>query len=120
MQTTHDASPPERRGPLAGLTVIDASQLFAGPLIATVLGDFGADVIKVEHPRGDALRTTGYQKDGKGVLWKVVSRNKKCVTMDLSRPAGAELFKQLAAGADVVLDGFRPETMERWGVGWDV
>ncbi len=121
MQTTHDASPPDTHsGPLAGLTVIDACQLFAGPLIATILGDFGADVIKVEHPRGDALRTTGYQKDGKGIWWKVVSRNKKCLTLDIGRPAGAELFKQLVAGADVLLDGFRPGTMERWGVGWEV
>jgi crotonobetainyl-CoA:carnitine CoA-transferase CaiB-like acyl-CoA transferase len=116
-----DASPPDpQKGPLAGLTVIDASQLFAGPLIATMLGDFGADVIKVEHPRGDALRATGYQKDGKGILWKVVSRNKKCITMDIGHPAGADLLRQLVAGADVLLDGFRPGTMERWGVGWDV
>jgi formyl-CoA transferase len=120
MRTSHDAFPPEGRGALAGLTVIDASQLFAGPLIATILGDFGAEVIKVEHPRGDALRTTAYQKDGKGLLWKVVSRNKKCITLDLSQPDAAEVFRQLAASADVVIDGFRPQTMERWGVGWDV
>ena len=110
----------ETVGPLAGLTVIDACQLFAGPMVATVLGDFGADVLKIEHPKGDALRTTGYQKDGKGLWWKVVSRNKRCITLDIGEPEGAELFKRLAADADVVLEGFRPGTMERWGVGWDV
>jgi crotonobetainyl-CoA:carnitine CoA-transferase CaiB-like acyl-CoA transferase len=108
------------RGALAGLTVIDACQLFAGPLIATILADFGATVIKVEHPRGDPLRTTGYIKEGKGLWWKVVSRNKRCITLDIGEPAGAEAFKKLAAHADVVLEGFRPGTMERWGVGWDV
>jgi crotonobetainyl-CoA:carnitine CoA-transferase CaiB-like acyl-CoA transferase len=107
-------------GPLAGLKVVDASQLFAGPIVATVMGDFGADVIKIEHPKGDALRLTGYQKDGKGLWWKVVSRNKRCITLDLGEPEGAELFKRLVADADVVLEGFRPGAMERWGLGWDV
>jgi crotonobetainyl-CoA:carnitine CoA-transferase CaiB-like acyl-CoA transferase len=107
-------------GPLTGLKVLDACQLFAGPIVSTMLADFGADVIKVEHPKGDSLRTTGYQKDGKGLWWKVVNRNKRCVTLDLGESRGAELFKQLAADADVVLEGFRPGTMERWGLGWDV
>jgi crotonobetainyl-CoA:carnitine CoA-transferase CaiB-like acyl-CoA transferase len=111
---------PPLAGPLDGLRVLDACQLFAGPMIATVLGDFGAEVIKLEHPSGDALRTTGYQKDGVGLWWKVISRNKKCVTLDFHHPEGVELFKRLAADADVVLEGFRPGTMERWGLGWDV
>ncbi|MEA2683687.1 MAG: hypothetical protein QOK05_2015 [Chloroflexota bacterium] len=111
-----DAGP----GPLDGLTVIDAGQLFAAPMIATMYGDFGANVIKVEHPRGDSLRTTGYLKEGLGIWWKVVSRNKRCVTLDLSQPAGAEVFKRLVATADLVIEGFRPGTMERWGLGWDV
>src|SRR5450759_3321478 len=109
-----------QNGPLSGLTVVDACTLFAGPLIATVFGDFGATVIKVEHPRGDPLRSTGYLKEGKGLWWKVVSRNKKCVTLDIGEPKGAEVFKKLAADADIVLEGFRPGTMERWGLGWDV
>jgi crotonobetainyl-CoA:carnitine CoA-transferase CaiB-like acyl-CoA transferase len=107
-------------GPLAGLTVIDACQLFAGPMAATVLGDYGADVIKIEHPKGDALRTTGYQKDGKGLWWKVVSRNKRCISLDLGEPEGADVLLSLARDADVLLEGFRPGTMERWGLGWDV
>lgn len=111
---------PPKAGPLTGVTVVDACQLFAGPLISTILGDFGATVIKVEHPRGDPLRATGYQKEGKGLWWKVVSRNKKCVTLDIGEPAGAAVFKRLAEHADVVLEGFRPGTMERWGVGWEV
>jgi crotonobetainyl-CoA:carnitine CoA-transferase CaiB-like acyl-CoA transferase len=106
-------------GPLADLTVIDACTLFAGPLIGTIFGDFGATVIKVEHPRGDALRTTGYLKNGKGLWWKVVSRNKKCVTLDLGHPASAGVFKRLVKKADILLEAFRPGTMERWGLGWD-
>jgi crotonobetainyl-CoA:carnitine CoA-transferase CaiB-like acyl-CoA transferase len=116
----NDSQPTESTaGPLAGLKVIDACQIFAGPMAATVLGDFGADVIKIEHPRGDALRTTGYQKEGKGLWWKVVSRNKRCITLDLGEPAGAELCKRLIKDADVLLEGFRPGTMERWGLGWE-
>ena len=107
-------------GPLRGLKVIDACQLFAGPLIATILADFGAEVIKIEHPRGDPLRATGYLKEGKGLWWKVVSRNKKCITLDIGEPDGAELLKRLATEADVLIEGFRPRTMERWGVGWEV
>jgi crotonobetainyl-CoA:carnitine CoA-transferase CaiB-like acyl-CoA transferase len=111
---------PTSPGPLSDLTVIDACTLFAGPLVSTIFGDFGATVIKVEHPRGDALRTTGYLKDGKGLWWKVVSRNKKCVTLDLSHPAATEVFKRLVTQADVLLEAFRPGTLERWGLGWDV
>ena len=105
-------------GPLAGLKVIDAATLFAGPVIASLLGDFGADVVKIEHPSGDALRKTGYQKDGVPLWWKVVSRNKRCVTLDLKR--GQDVFKRLVAGADVLIENFRPGTLERWGLGWDV
>jgi crotonobetainyl-CoA:carnitine CoA-transferase CaiB-like acyl-CoA transferase len=121
MKNTQSKSTTENgQGPLSGLTVIDACTLFAGPLIATIYGDYGANVIKVEHPRGDPLRTTGYIKEGKGLWWKVVSRNKKCITLDIGEPQGAEVFKKLVVDADVVLEGFRPGTMERWGVGWDV
>ena len=105
--------------PLAGLRVIDVSTLFAGPLIATFLADFGADVIKVEHPRGDALRTLGWSKDGVSLWWLVVNRNKRCVTLDLSKLAGQELLKQLARDADLLVENFRPGTLERWGLGYD-
>ncbi|MGE0854368.1 MAG: CaiB/BaiF CoA transferase family protein [Hyphomicrobiaceae bacterium] len=105
-------------GPLEGLRVIDAASLFAGPVIASLLGDFGADVIKVEHPTGDALRKTGYMKDGVPLWWKVVGRNKRCITLDLKQ--GGDIFKRLVAGADVLVENFRPGTLEKWGLGWDV
>ncbi len=105
--------------PLEGLKVIDVSTLFAGPLVATLLADFGADVIKVEHPRGDALRTLGWAKDGVSLWWLVVNRNKRCVTLDLSKPTGQELLRQLVRDADMVVENFRPGTLERWGLGYD-
>src|SRR5215208_7978393 len=89
------------RQALEGIKIIDAATLFAGPLAATVLGDFGAKVIKVEHPNGDPSRSHGWAKDGVGLGWKMLGRNKRCVTLSLSKPEGAELFKKLARGADV-------------------
>jgi crotonobetainyl-CoA:carnitine CoA-transferase CaiB-like acyl-CoA transferase len=105
------------RSALDGIRIIDAATLIAGPFVATVLGDFGADVIKVEHPRGDPVRTHGHQKDGVGLWWKVVGRNKRTMTIDLNRPEGQEIFCRLAATADVVIENFRPGTLERWHVG---
>ncbi|MDI2030850.1 CoA transferase [Saccharopolyspora sp. TS4A08] len=104
---------------LGGLKVLDASTLFAGPLAATLLGDHGADVIKIEHPRGDPARTHGSQKDGVGLWWKMLARNKRAITLVLSTPRGRELFLDLAADADVVIENFRPGTLERWGLGWE-
>lgn len=106
-------------GPLRGIRVLDLATIFAGPLIATVLGDFGADVIKIEHPRGDPLRGHGYQKEGVPLWWKVVGRNKRTVTLDLSRPEGQALLLRLATGADVLIENFRPGTLERWNLGPD-
>ena len=107
--------------PLRGITVLDCATLFAGPLAATILGDFGADVIKVEHPsKGDPSRGHGQQKDGVGLWWKMLGRNKKTVTLDLKNPAGADLFRRLADRADVVIENFRPGTLERWGLAPDV
>jgi crotonobetainyl-CoA:carnitine CoA-transferase CaiB-like acyl-CoA transferase len=103
--------------PLAGVRVLDVATLFAGPLAATVLGDFGAEVVKVEHPRGDPVRLHGPTKDGVPLWWKVVGRNKRAVTLDLSRPAGQELLLRLVATADVLVENFRPGTLERWGLG---
>ncbi|HEX2173383.1 MAG TPA: CoA transferase [Dehalococcoidia bacterium] len=110
---------PQGDPPLAGLKVLDCATLFAGPLLATMLGDFGAEVIKIEHPRGDPVRGHGYQKAGISLWWKVISRNKKAITLTLSRPEGAELFKRLAGQADVVVENFRPGTLERWGIGYE-
>ena len=105
--------------PLEGLRVLDVATLFAGPVIATLMADFGADVIKVEHPRGDALRGFGWQKEGLSLWWALISRNKRCVTLDLNQQRGQALLKKLAADADVLIENFRPGTMERWGLGYE-
>jgi crotonobetainyl-CoA:carnitine CoA-transferase CaiB-like acyl-CoA transferase len=106
--------------PLAGIRVIEAATLFAAPLAGMFLGDFGAEVIKIEHPdRPDPARGHGPSKDGVGLWFKSLARNKRLVTLDLSRPEGAALLLRLAESADVVLENFRPGTIERWGVGWD-
>ena len=106
--------------PLEGLRVVDCATLFAGPVIASLLGDYGADVVKVEHPRGDGLRSMGWQKDGVSLWWALVGRNKRCVTLTLSDPRGQELMTQLVADADVLIENFRPGTLERWNLGPDV
>lgn len=105
-------------GPLSGTRVIDASTVYAGPLAAQLLGDFGADVIKVEHPvKGDSLRGHGHQKDGVPLWWKVVARNKRCLGLDLGDPDGADIFRRLIGNADVLIENFRPGILERWGLG---
>ena len=105
---------------LDGVRVVEAATLFAAPLAGMLLGDYGADVIKVEHPiRADPARGHGPSKDGAGLWFKALARNKRLVTLDLSKPEGARLFLELAADADVVLENFRPGTLERWGLGWD-
>ncbi|GLF94240.1 CaiB/BaiF CoA transferase family protein [Streptomyces yaizuensis] len=104
---------------LGGLRVLDLATLFAGPLAATLLGDFGADVIKVEHPnRPDPSRGHGPARDGVGLWWKLLGRNKRTITLDLSDPGGRDTLLRLAATADVVIENFRPGTLERWGLGW--
>jgi crotonobetainyl-CoA:carnitine CoA-transferase CaiB-like acyl-CoA transferase len=104
------------QGPLAGITVVDAASLYAGPLAATYLGDFGAEVIKVEHPDGgDPLRQFG----GDDRSWKWVGRNKQSVPLDLNDSAGREAFRDLVAEADVLVESFRPGTLESWNLGWE-
>jgi len=105
--------------PLEGIRVIDAGTLFAGPWIATYMGDFGAEVIKIEHPKGDSLRNFASMKDGVSLWWKLTSRNKKSVTCDISAPEGQEIARRLCREADVLIENFRPGTMERWGLGWE-
>ncbi|CAL9428160.1 CaiB/BaiF CoA transferase family protein [Streptomyces griseomycini] len=105
--------------PLTGLRVLDLATLFAGPLAATLLGDFGAEVVKVEHPRKpDPSRGHGPSKDGVGLWWKVLGRNKRTITLDLSRPGGRDTLLRLAGTADVVIENFRPGTLEKWDLGW--
>ncbi|MDG5485562.1 CaiB/BaiF CoA transferase family protein [Mycolicibacterium gadium] len=106
--------------PLSGLRVVDAATLAAGPLVATALGEFGADVIKVEQPGvGDPLRTWGVRRDDIGLVWKSVSRNKKCVTLDLRTEDGRELLHGLLAQSDVFVVNTRPSTLARWGLDYE-
>ncbi len=103
--------------PLADLRVIDAATLFAGPSAAMMLGDFGADVIKIEHPRrGDPSRGHGASVDGVGLWWKTLSRNKRAAAVDLSRAEGQEILRRLVERSDVLVENFRPGTLERWGL----
>ncbi|MGC9380115.1 CaiB/BaiF CoA transferase family protein [Streptomyces sp. MH13] len=118
--TPAPASPAPPTSPLTGLRVLDLATLFAGPLAATLLGDFGAEVVKVEHPdRPDPSRGHGPSKDGIGLWWKLLGRNKRTITLNLSRPAGRTTLLRLAATADVVIENFRPGTLEKWDLGWD-
>ncbi|MEU9334740.1 CoA transferase [Streptomyces sp. NPDC048290] len=112
-------TPPTPPAPLSGVRVLDLATLFAGPLAATFLGDFGAEVVKVEHPtRPDPSRGHGPSKDGIGLWWKFLGRNKHTITLDLSRPGGRATLLRLAAGADVIVENFRPGTLEKWDLGW--
>jgi len=106
--------------PLDGVKVLEAATLFAAPLAAMFLGDFGAEVVKIEHPaKPDPARGHGPNKDGVGLWFKTLARNKRLITLDLSHPDGREIFLRLAADADVVIENFRPGTIERWGLGWE-
>ena len=105
---------------LDGIRVIDAATLFAGPLAATLMADFGADVIKVEHPKGDPVRNHGYRKNGVPLWWKLIGRNKRAITLNLSSPEGQQLMKGLVEHSDVLIENFRPGTLERWNLGPDV
>ncbi|MDX3581519.1 MULTISPECIES: CaiB/BaiF CoA transferase family protein [Streptomyces] len=105
--------------PLSHLRVLDLATLFAGPLAATMLGDFGAEVIKIEHPtKPDPSRGHGPSKNGVGLWWKLLGRNKRTLTLNLSTPGGRDTLLRLAATADVIIENFRPGTLEKWGLGW--
>ncbi len=107
------------KGPLQGLRVLDAGTMIAGPLAATHLADFGAEVIKIEQPRiGDAMRQWAPMKDGRSLWWKVIARNKRLITLTLSHAEGQALFRRMVAGADIVIENYRPGTFERWGLGY--
>ena len=106
--------------PLEGIRVVEAATLFAAPLATMLLADFGAEVVKIEHPsKPDPARGHGASKDGVGLWFKTLSRNKRLITLSLSEPAGADAFLRLAKRSDVVVENFRPGTLERWGVGPD-
>ncbi|MDN3359431.1 CoA transferase [Actinomadura sp. DC4] len=106
--------------PLEGVRVLDVATLFAGPMAAMFLGDFGAEVIKVEHPRRpDPSRGHGAAKDGVGLWWKMLGRNKQTITLDLSSADGQDLLLTLARDADVIVENFRPGTLERWNLSYE-
>lgn len=106
--------------PLAGIRILDAGTRIAAPFAATLLADFGAEVIKVELPgTGDFMRTIGPFADGYSLWWAVEGRNKKSITLDLRKPRGQEIFRDLVRHADVVVENFQPGTLEGWGLGYD-
>jgi crotonobetainyl-CoA:carnitine CoA-transferase CaiB-like acyl-CoA transferase len=104
-------------GPLSGLRIVDISTVVAGPFAAGLMGDYGADVIKVEMPgAGDSLRALAPHKDGTPLWWKVTNRNKKGITLDLRTAEGRDLLARLVADADVLVENFRPGTLDGWGI----
>ena len=106
---------------LNGVRILDTATLFAGPMAATMLADFGAEVIKIEHPiKGDPSRLHGHSKDGVPLWWTMLGRNKKTLALDLGQSKGSEVFKELIVKSDVLIENFRPGTLERWGIGPDV
>ncbi|MFK0376006.1 CaiB/BaiF CoA transferase family protein [Pandoraea sp. NPDC090278] len=106
---------------LRGIRGIEMGQLIAGPFAGKTLGEFGADVIKIEPPgAGDPLRNWRMLKEGTSVWWQVQSRNKRSIALDLRSPEGQDIARQLIASADVLIENFRPGTLESWGMGWDV
>lgn len=108
------------QGPLSGLRVLDLSIIVAGGTASSLLADFGAEVVKIERPgTGDPLRNWGPFANGVSLWWKVHSRNKKSITLNLGVPEGQNLLKELAAKTDILIEGFRPGAMERWGLGPD-
>ncbi|TCT07286.1 CaiB/BaiF CoA transferase family protein [Paralcaligenes ureilyticus] len=106
--------------PLSGIRVLELGQLIAGPFAAKMLGEFGAEVIKIEPPKtGDPLRKWRLLHDDTSVWWEVQSRNKQSVTLDLRQAEAQDVIRQLAATTDVLIENFRPGTLENWGLGWD-
>jgi formyl-CoA transferase len=105
--------------PLSGLKIIELGQLIAGPFAAKILAEFGADVIKVEPPAGDPLRQWRYVHDGTSVWWAAHARNKRSMTLDLRQPEGQDVVRRLVAGADILIENFRPGAMEKWGLGFE-
>jgi crotonobetainyl-CoA:carnitine CoA-transferase CaiB-like acyl-CoA transferase len=107
-------------GPLAGIRVLELGTMIAGPVVATLLGDFGAEVVKIEQPDGgDPIRNIGPFCEGESLWWNVEGRNKKSVTLDLRHPDGQKMLRELVKHADVLVENFRPGTLARWNVGWE-
>jgi len=118
----HRREPERERLPLSGVRVIDVGNFLAGPYAASILGEFGAEVLKVEHPiAGDPMRRFGTptKRHDASLAWLSEARNRKSVTIDLRQPEGVQLFLKLVARSDVLIENFRPGTMEEWGLGWN-
>jgi crotonobetainyl-CoA:carnitine CoA-transferase CaiB-like acyl-CoA transferase len=105
--------------PLASLRVLEMGGFLAGPFCGQLLGDLGADVIKIEPPgRGDPMRQWGHRKvAGRSLWWPIIARNKKSITLDLRKPEGQELARRLVGKVDILVENFRPGTLEKWGLG---
>lgn len=111
----------ENRGPLTGLRVLELGSFIAGPFAGQLLGDYGAEVIKIEAPgKGDPMREWGITANGESLWWPIISRNKKSVELNLRDDEGKAMLRRLVSEVDVVLENFRPGTLERWGLGYDV
>ena len=107
-------------GPLDGLIVIEAGSMISGPTVGRIMADFGADVVKIEHPEfGDHLRNFGPNKNGAGLWWKYLGRNKQSITLDLGSERGQDVFEDLVSKADVLIENFRPGTFEKWNLGYE-
>src|SRR3546814_7587567 len=105
---------------LAGVKVLELGSLIAGPYASAVLAQFGAEVIKIEPPKdGDPLRKWRKLHEGTSLWWYTQSRNKKSVTLDLKRDEAREIVRRLAGEVDIVIENFRPGTLEKWGLGWE-
>ncbi|MCC3293204.1 CoA transferase [Arthrobacter sp. zg-Y411] len=121
MTTVPTPDTPPSPGPLSGLRVVETGQLLAGPFCGQLLGDLGADVIKLEDPgKGDPLRQWGRERpQGQSLWWSVVGRNKRSVTLNLREAAGQDLAREIISTADILVENFRPGTLERWGLGYE-
>ena len=120
-QNVPDAQAETEDGPLAGVRMLELGQLLAGPFTTRLLGDLGAEIIKIEAPgQPDPMRDWGHARyEGRSLWWPVLSRNKKCITLNLREERGQELLLDLVRHSDVVVENFRPGTLERWNLGFD-
>ena len=110
----------QETGPLEGIRVLELGTMIAGPVVATLLGDFGAEVIKIEQPEGgDPIRSIGPFSEGESLWWNVEGRNKKSVTIDMRQPEGQAMLRKMVRKADVLVENFRPGTMARWNCSWE-
>ena len=121
-QSRHNDSPPQTaKLPMSGVRIIDVGTFLAGPYAASILGEFGAEILKVEHPiAGDPMRRFGTptKRHDATLAWLSEGRNRKSVTIDLRQKEGVQIFLKLVANSDVLIENFRPGTMEEWGLGW--